>query len=1121
MIKHFTHRIARLSTLLTVALSAAFFARAGYVPVAVTGYNADVVANGSGPAAASTVLDVDGVSFVFMAPDYVNPQGLAPATFLPADGAVYSQLTSGVRYQLAPYSGLNSLRLLTTTSGTLTFPAPQNLSASEVFVLVTSGSAATTFTATVTFTDATTQVIAGNAVPDWYGGANYALRGIGRVNKNNDNIENVWDNPRLYEVKLTLAAANYSKQIASVTFAHTATNNGVINVMGVAVNTVPSCAAPTGQATALSIAPGGTTATVNFAAATPAADKYLVVRTQSAPLNTTPANGTAYTVGATLGNGTVVSIGSATSVADAGLTAGTLYRYTVFAYNDVCTGGPVYNTTAPPSTTASTTSTATGGITNISATGYNVDVVANGAGPAINSTTDSIDGAGHAFMGADFNPAGTTPTSFMPTNNTVTVAAVPGLSFNLQPYSGNNALRVPASATPTVLTGTLTMTTPFSASQLYLLVTAGDAASPNTAVTTDTVFFTDGTHQVFTNQTFPDWYNTTAPLAISGLGRVKITTNAIDNSTTNPRLFYLTLPISSANYNKLIQSISITKVANSSKALVLGIAANVLLPCATPAAQPTGLALVAGSTQVSGGFTTAAGAPNKYLVVRTPGAATPSANPVNGTIYTVGGTLGNATIVSAGAANTFTDAGLTGATQYTYTVFAYNDVCNGGPVYLTTTPLTGNATTLGAGGAIYTWTGATNFTYTVPTNWAPARNNPDPADILVFNNGQTNAVWGVVSQTVRRIQVSGNTRVIMQPLNSTSVTLTLASDGVTATDELSVAAGSTLLFNGAATPSTTANVISTLNLVYGGTGATTNIGGTLEAYSVAVTGNTIFNFANGTTTVAAGGILGAGGNSTVNPFLNSSTTNLIVNGTLNHNYHLATLPAIPTATYATGSNVLMRGVTTATTPPGGLNQTFFNFTYDCRSQGTQTNGAVVQNWNGAGTLNVTGTFNVVYTGVIGATAATSSKLALQSTTAYNHNINNFSQTGGTFDLGTGAPTAPSSLNISGTLNQAGGTFLSSSTATAANTPQLHFNGATAQSVNFFNAAPAGPITYRISNPAGIDLNGTGTLTSAFNLNNNGGIRISTTAANPLTTSLVPTYAATGSTLTYDAPSTLR
>lgn len=112
--------------------------------------------------------------------------------------------------------------------------------------------------------------------------------------------------------------------------------------------------------------------------------------------------------------------------------------------------------------------------------------------------------------------------------------------------------------------------------------------------------------------------------------------------------------------------------------------------CVAPTSQPTNLALSATGTTVNGSFTASNPAADKYLVVRTPVGTSPT-NPVNGTIYTTGTGL-NGNIVSVGNTATFTNSSLTGNTEYTYTIFAFNSLCTGGPLYNVVSPLTGNIT---------------------------------------------------------------------------------------------------------------------------------------------------------------------------------------------------------------------------------------------------------------------------------------------------------------------------------------------------------------------------------------------------------------------------------------------
>lgn len=112
--------------------------------------------------------------------------------------------------------------------------------------------------------------------------------------------------------------------------------------------TLPPCVAPTNQATTLNLT-GITASSINvsFTAASPAADKYLVVRSTASSLSASPVDGTTYAISSSLGGGTVVSNGTATSFTSSGLSASTTYYYFVFAYNDVsCSGGPMYRSPA-------------------------------------------------------------------------------------------------------------------------------------------------------------------------------------------------------------------------------------------------------------------------------------------------------------------------------------------------------------------------------------------------------------------------------------------------------------------------------------------------------------------------------------------------------------------------------------------------------------------------------------------------------------------------------------------------------------------------------------------------------------------------------------------------------
>ncbi|MHA3788065.1 Ig-like domain-containing protein [Flavobacterium hauense] len=200
-----------------------------YGPVTISnGFNRDIIANGIGNASSSSDIGLDEVnSRALVSLDFKAVVGNnAPTRGLPADGIINSANTAGVTYKLANYTGANALYLTpsyvtgsinTVNSGTLSFQA-QNVG--KIYVLSSAAGGGSTnlpFTATVNFSDATTQVVTLQA-KDWYSGAGYVAKGIGRVNRTNNNLEGDAENPRLYENVINLNTANQSKTITGISF---------------------------------------------------------------------------------------------------------------------------------------------------------------------------------------------------------------------------------------------------------------------------------------------------------------------------------------------------------------------------------------------------------------------------------------------------------------------------------------------------------------------------------------------------------------------------------------------------------------------------------------------------------------------------------------------------------------------------------------------------------------------------------------------------------------------------------------------------------------------------------------------------------------------------------------
>ncbi len=195
---------------------------------------------------------------------------------------------------------------------------------------------------------------------------------------------------------------------------------------------IPLCVQPASAPTALTLTALNTSISGSFTGVGDA-NRYLVVRSLSSTLSTSPANGTLYNSGDAFGGGTVVSYTSATTFNASGLTPATPYYFFVFAANSQCTGEPFYNTTALTGTTT-TTNNSTGippgyydaaaglncqplktALRNIVSTGYNQLTYTPGVWDAYQFTDIHSNDAGTANIIWDMysdNPSGPEPYTF-------------------------------------------------------------------------------------------------------------------------------------------------------------------------------------------------------------------------------------------------------------------------------------------------------------------------------------------------------------------------------------------------------------------------------------------------------------------------------------------------------------------------------------------------------------------------------------------------------------------------------------------------------------------------------------------------------------------------------------
>lgn len=228
-----------------IALFSIHSSFAAYVTVPISsGLNADVIVNGVGTAIATTTNDVDAANFCLVAQGWQQTSSSSALSFgLPSSGTITSAITTGLSYQLASYTGNNSLRINSSTPTTLTLL--NQLTAQNVYLLGHSGSGTCVMSAKVNFTDNTNQVFPNISVGDWFYGTPSAYGGMGRIGRLSNITESYPSDPRFYQYALAISVANQTKQIASIEITRSS-GTGILNVYAVSYQTtVPVITCPT------------------------------------------------------------------------------------------------------------------------------------------------------------------------------------------------------------------------------------------------------------------------------------------------------------------------------------------------------------------------------------------------------------------------------------------------------------------------------------------------------------------------------------------------------------------------------------------------------------------------------------------------------------------------------------------------------------------------------------------------------------------------------------------------------------------------------------------------------------------------------------------------------------
>lgn len=387
-------KLPYLLTCFFAALSVLSVRGQEYQPLPIaSGYNADVIANGTGAVLTTTTHGVDAL-YSYIARDFKATASSAAITYgVPVNGVINSLVTPGLSYQLGPLTGNNSLRMAaaTTLTGTLVLTTPKPVV--TLYILGVTGGATGTVTGVVTFTDNSTQPFTNLTVADWYDGGSAAVIGLGRVNRSNDGLEANANNPRMYQIPVAITTANQAKLVKSVTFTrNSTTSDDAVNIFALSADVVPSCPSVSNVTATSSL----TTAVVNWnpAVVLPAGGYDVYYSTSAtAPVASTPAmdnvastTNAYYLSGLTPNTDYYFWVRSNCTATDKGIWRPVNFKTEV---SSTYTGGDLNTLYVNPAPTLTTTTTCPGTLSFVVPAGYKIGSI---------STTYSVTTASATYM---------------------------------------------------------------------------------------------------------------------------------------------------------------------------------------------------------------------------------------------------------------------------------------------------------------------------------------------------------------------------------------------------------------------------------------------------------------------------------------------------------------------------------------------------------------------------------------------------------------------------------------------------------------------------------------------------------------------------------------------------
>lgn len=304
----------------------------------------------------------------------------------------------------------------------------------------------------------------------------------------------------------------------------------------------------------------------------------------------------------------------------------------------------------------------------VAVTGFNHDVIAEGGTSSLTNTSSALDAvpaSNKVMYTVGFRTSAGFSGGGLPNNGTITDAAG---SYQLATLDANNARIIPRSQNADI---NLVTPAKFSVVRLLAFTTEG------TSLLNITLTFTDGTvTNALTGYSLGDWFNGTTNLVISGFGRCTRATPAsgADGFSTNPRMYYIEIPMSCANKDKNLQKINIANVTTAGSnapypnTVIMALSGKAYTPTVVTTAQTNATCSGNGSATL-----TITGSSGPYTVSWN---TNPIQNGLTATNLTAGTYI--ATITDASSCTATQSVTITGTNNLTMTNRLDTGICFGG-----------------------------------------------------------------------------------------------------------------------------------------------------------------------------------------------------------------------------------------------------------------------------------------------------------------------------------------------------------------------------------------------------------------------------------------------------------